>query len=649
VKQNRLSQEELYKAWSEFISLGEVKNGSVRAEILESWKRCRKMGINPFQKKAPLVLTQKELEERRKRKEELISVSLPIMQNLNSFVTGSGFIVILADEDGVIIEISGNKDVAEAVQRGNFIPGADWSEKGAGTNAVGTALILDQPVQVFSYEHYCISSHKWTCSAAPIHDTNGRIIGVLNMSGSYEKVHLHTLGMVVAAVNAIENLLKVQHELRYRTTIMESISDGLVAIDCNMNIKQFNQAAAKLLKSSNLKNKQVEEIFGKRNLALFVNALKGRKITDQEIDIPTKAGKVCCTATVRSIVGKDGRSNGIVLILNEFARTRRLVNRMFGAQAKFTFDDIIGKNEKLVKAINIARTAAGSNSNILLLGESGTGKDVFAQAIHNESNRARGPFVAINCAAIPRELISSELFGYVEGAFTGAKRGGNPGKFELADGGTLFLDEIGEMPLDLQTMLLRVLEQRFVVRIGGQEVIPVDVRIIAATNRDLLAEVEKGNFRKDLYYRLNVVNINLIPLRERKDDIPILVEYFLKRLEQTLGKHFTHIQPEVWKVFQAYHWPGNIRELQNVLERAANIATGDVLSVEHLPPELIEKNINSNKESHLPLEQYEKKIIINLLKEYKGNISKAAARLGIARSTLYRKINKFGIDRNVYC
>jgi transcriptional regulator with PAS, ATPase and Fis domain len=455
--------------------------------------------------------------------------------------------------------------------------------------------------------------------------------------------------MVVAAVNAIENLLKVQHELRYRTTIMESISDGLVAIDCNMNIKQFNQAAAKLLKSSNLKNKQVEEIFGKRNLALFVNALKGRKITDQEIDIPTKAGKVCCTATVRSIVGKDGRSNGIVLILNEFARTRRLVNRMFGAQAKFTFDDIIGKNEKLVKAINIARTAAGSNSNILLLGESGTGKDVFAQAIHNESNRARGPFVAINCAAIPRELISSELFGYVEGAFTGAKRGGNPGKFELADGGTLFLDEIGEMPLDLQTMLLRVLEQRFVVRIGGQEVIPVDVRIIAATNRDLLAEVEKGNFRKDLYYRLNVVNINLIPLRERKDDIPILVEYFLKRLEQTLGKHFTHIQPEVWKVFQAYHWPGNIRELQNVLERAANIATGDVLSVEHLPPELIEKNINSNKESHLPLEQYEKKIIINLLKEYKGNISKAAARLGIARSTLYRKINKFGIDRNVYC
>lgn len=646
---NRLSQEELYNAWKEFVTIGEVETGTVRAEVLESWRRCKQSNINPFQKKAPIALTQEELNLRRERKSELISVSLPVMQNLNSFVIGSGFVVILADEDGIILEISGNKDVAELVQRGNFVPGADWSEGGAGTNAVGTALRLNKPVQIFSYEHYCVSSHMWTCSASPIRDPNGRIIGVLNMSGSYQKVNNHTLGMVVAAVNAIENLLIVQQELRYRTTIMESMSEGLVAIDRHMNITQVNRAAAKLLKSSDLAGRHAGEIFGEHNFSLFINIFSGKKVTDREVDIPTQSGKISCTVTARPIKCKGGQNQGVVLVLNELARTRRLVNRMSGAHARLTFRDIIGQNKEFLKCVNIAKTAAGSASNILLLGESGTGKDVFAQAIHNESYRAKGAFIAINCAAMPRELIGSELFGYAEGAFTGAKRDGNPGKFELADGGTLFLDEIGEMPLELQTMLLRVLEQRSIVRIGGQEVVPVDVRIIAATNKNLLAEVGQGRFRKDLYYRLNVININLIPLRERKDDIPALVECFLGRLGFVLGKRFTSIEPEVWEIFDSYNWPGNVRELQNVLERAANIATGEVLSIDLLPLELLETKQRAVNKSYLPLEQYEKNIITNLLDEYEGNISRVAAHLGIARTTLYRKMNKLGIDRNPTC
>ncbi|MCL4442129.1 MAG: sigma 54-interacting transcriptional regulator, partial [Firmicutes bacterium] len=209
---------------------------------------------------------------------------------------------------------------------------------------------------------------------------------------------------------------------------------------------------------------------------------------------------------------------------------------MVGARAKFTFDDLIGKNAAYLKTVQLAKTAANSSSNVLLLGESGTGKEVFAQAIHNAGCRANEPFIAINCAALPRDLIGSELFGYTEGAFTGAKKGGSPGKFELADGGTIFLDEIGEMPLEMQANLLRVLQEKTLVRIGGQQVIPVNVRVIAATNRNLMEEVEKKNFRSDLYYRLNVLTINMLPLRNRKDDILPLTSFFIEKINRRLGR-----------------------------------------------------------------------------------------------------------------
>ncbi|TYO95240.1 transcriptional regulator of acetoin/glycerol metabolism [Geothermobacter ehrlichii] len=640
----------LYEAWQKFVTKKEFNREEVRDVILQSWQNCTKLGISPYQKKVNRVFTGEELQKRINENQALIKVSLPVMENLYRFVAGSGFVVTLTDKEGIILVSIGDEDVAESFAKGNFVAGADWSEASAGTNAIGLSLSLGKPIQTFSYEHFCICSHHTTCSSAPIHDPQGRIIGVLDMTGTYEKVHSHTLGMVVAASYGIEMQLESQEAWdqchiadSYKVAIMESISEGILATDGNGIVTHANNYAGKILETAPDKIVGLRvSTFLKPSHSLQKNFDLSRKITDQEADILIKGKKKKVIITVRAITGLGIGQKGTVIILNEISRTKRLVQRMVGAESKMTFEDILGQDEKFLASVRLAKTAASSFSNVLLLGESGTGKDVFAQAIHNASQCSNGPFVAINCGAIPRELISSELFGYTEGAFTGAKRGGQPGKFELADGGTIFLDEIGEMPLELQTMLLRVVEQKAVVRIGGKEVIPVNVRLIAATNRNLKEEVEKGNFRRDLYYRLNVITIPLLPLREHKSDIPLLAEAFIQKMNSFLGKNITTVDDKVWKCLNSYDWPGNVRELYNVLERAMNIVEGSTLELETFPPELL--NVKKQRSTHRNFEQLEKELITEVLDEFDGNVSRAAEKLGIARSTLYRKMEKYGLN-----
>jgi transcriptional regulator with PAS, ATPase and Fis domain len=284
-----------------------------------------------------------------------------------------------------------------------------------------------------------------------------------------------------------------------------------------------------------------------------------------------------------------------------------------------------------------------SNSNVLLLGESGSGKDIFAQAIHNASARSNGPYVAINCAAIPRDLISSELFGYSEGAFTGSKRGGNQGKFELADGGTIFLDEIAETPLELQSVLLRVIEDKSITRIGGSRVTSVDVRIIAATNKNLKEEVRKGRFRDDLYYRFNVFTIQMVPLRDRLEDIPLLVECFVQKICDAMGKKRVRVDGRVLEKFMSYSWPGNIRELQNIIERMINVVHTDELTVDLIPSEVLH---GPSRAEVLPRVESPRDRERQLLEKmvHSGLTKKEiASRMQMARSTLYRKLEKYNL------
>jgi transcriptional regulator with PAS, ATPase and Fis domain len=337
-------------------------------------------------------------------------------------------------------------------------------------------------------------------------------------------------------------------------------------------------------------------------------------------------------------------------------KIKKIVNRLSGSQAAFHFEDIVGKNGDLLEAIRVASLAAGKDSNVLLSGESGTGKELFAQAIHNASYRRNEPFLAINCGAIPRELLGSELFGYVDGAFTGAKRGGRPGKFELASGGTLFLDEIGDMPLEQQVALLRVLQEKKVTRIGSDKVVPVNVRIICATNKDLQREVEKGSFRQDIYYRLNVVSIALPPLRGHDEDIELLFNHFLEMVCRKLGTGIPWVDPEVIKCLQRYDWPGNVRQLQNIVERIINLTNGNEIGMNHLPEEIVAPFLIDTKETGSPycernitairssskqsLREKEYEEIIQLLARNQGNVSRVAQELGVDRSTIYRRMRQ---------
>jgi transcriptional regulator with PAS, ATPase and Fis domain len=321
-----------------------------------------------------------------------------------------------------------------------------------------------------------------------------------------------------------------------------------------------------------------------------------------------------------------------------------LAKRFGGNYAKYQFKDIKGNNPTLLKQKELAKIAARTNSRILIIGESGTGKELFAQAIHNYSKRKNEPFVAVSCAAIPRDLIESELFGYRGGAFTGARRDGQVGKFELANNGTLFLDEVNGLPLDLQSKLLRVLQQNEITRLGDTQTTPVDVRVIAASNLDLMTEVEKHNFREDFYYRLNVMEINVPPLRERMDDLALLINHIMERQSQEMNIKKPEISDDVFKILNAYRWPGNVRELENCIERALLLSQGHTILKAHFPERIHSKKSKDFEYSAVSLNSGLKDIIKASLHRCGGNVSMAARELKISRSTLYRKMKEFGFN-----
>jgi transcriptional regulator with PAS, ATPase and Fis domain len=343
--------------------------------------------------------------------------------------------------------------------------------------------------------------------------------------------------------------------------------------------------------------------------------------------------------------------SGLVIQFSDSGHVRCAVNRISSAHAYYTFDNITGDSGAIKavkqKAINVSK----SNSSVVIMGESGTGKELFAQAIHNESLRKEGPFVAVNCASIPPELIASELFGYVEGAFTGARKGGSMGKFEYAHHGSLFLDEIGELPLYAQAILLRVLQERIVTRVGSNIAIPIDVRLISATNKNLRKMMKEGTFRSDLYFRIQVIPLYLPPLRERITDLPLHINYYLDYFNDCLGKNVKRVSPKALFYLLRYPWPGNLRELRNFIEYSINNAVGNTIELEDLSGDILEYFEGDELEDPSQVTSREKefcteerKKILRSLLEHNGNKSKVAEVLGIARSTLYHKIKEYKLD-----
>lgn len=649
------------KAWELFTSQGILKRELIRDVIADSWLRSKACHVDPLTKNIKIKLNDEQLAKRRQQFKRLLKTAKHFMESLHKIVGSTGLIVRLTDRDGYILECIGDMELIERYGNLNLYIGCNVKEEEIGTNAIGTALAIGMPIQVLGAEHYCKQYHNWTSSACPIRDEKGEILGVLSMTGPCENVHPHTLGMVLAAAESIENEMKLEQTNKQLKTankhfyaIMESISEGLITIDNRGIVMDINLFARRFLSlnEEDIVGKSINIILDKTNTNKILKIISnGKKYEESEVYFKTKSGrKISCIISVTPI--KDTSTHeveGIVITFKEARKVHKLVNKIVGAEAIYTFEDILGESKKIKDTIKLASAAANSDATILLLGESGTGKEMFAHSIHNKSPRRNKPFVFLNCAAIPRDLVATELFGYVEGAFTGAKRGGHPGKFELADGGTIFLDEIGDMPLETQTNLLRVLETKEVVRIGGHHVIPTNVRVIAATHKDLKKEVELGNFRRDLFYRLNVMPIHIPPIRNRRKDIKIFIDYFLEKISTNLGKKINGVSDSFYEGMMNYSWPGNVRELQNVMQLAINIVDNHgVLEYEHLPSHMkLKDTAKDTPQNHglskelLTLEEIERIAISKTIREVDGNMALAAKILGIGRSTLYRKMDKY--------
>ncbi len=663
------------EAWERFMRSGEIDSSVVRPMIAESWKRCRRIRLDPYDRECFARGPETGSGSRLEANAEFIDIAWPLVEVLYKAAKGAGFRVDLVDSEGYFLKRTGDeRNVEEAGVIESFL-GYNRQESRVGTCGIGLALLTEQPVQVVGAEHFNFHIHSQTCSSAPIRDSDGKIIGVLNMTGHRNLVHKHTLGMVIAVVEAIERqfaLKKSARELKlaneFLRTVIGSMNDGLIVVDKKGVVTHFNSVAAKILCL------KPEEVVGFRSQAIFnmfpeiqqacISA--GQEIQDQEVVIRGRNGSTRCLMSIRFVSEEFGKVSGTAIILNKMERVHKLVHRMVGAQARFRFSDIIGDDRRFMDAMALAKNAAKTSLKVLLQGESGTGKELFAEAIHNASLWRDGPFVAVNCAAVPRDLIESELFGYEEGAFTGARKGGKPGRFELAEKGTLFLDEVESMPLDMQPKLLRVLEDGQIVRVGGSEVIPVDVRVIAATNQDLATEVENGNFRADLFYRLNSIVIHLPPLRERPGDIAHFVEHFLRKAARALTKAVLSVDREALEALCSYHYPGNVRELENIIERAVLVAQNGKLTLQCLPAKVLRnddlreslkeransstfesENIKTEDARPYCLSELEKNAISMTLKRTGGNVSRAARILGLGRNTLYRKIKEFGISNSV--
>ena len=459
----------------------------------------------------------------------------------------------------------------------------------------------------------------------------------------------------IAGRERLEQLHAIQHQL---TTLFDTVQEGIIAVDRNGKIVNINAAAAKMLQVSQ------KPVLGKE-LALLLSGLPladslttGHDVFNREAFRLIRGQRVYYVATVKTWLGGT-EVWGAVVTLREMAEVKKIVSNFSTQEHCFSFEMILGDSPALAKAKQEAAQAAAGNVTVLIQGESGTGKELFARAIHNASARRDKPIIAINCAAIPEALLESELFGYEEGAFTGARRGGKPGKFELADGGTVFLDEIGDMSLSLQAKLLRVLQERKIERVGSTETTAIDVRIIAATHKDIEAMVRQGEFRQDLYYRINVFPLQIPSLRQRRQDLPLLIERFLARYRDKMAKNVEGIDADAYACLLEYGWPGNIRELENTIEYLVSIADGKIIEQRHIPQRILIAGktaqpgspVQAQPTRLLTIAELEKRAILSAIEQF-GLTMRGKAQLtqvlGISKATLYRKLKQYNIAIALY-
>jgi len=566
----------------------------------------------------------------------LYSHAVPAMETLYQQIANTHNSVLLTDARGVILHSLGDADFLEKANRVALTPGVDWSEESKGTNAIGTALAEQAPTTVHADQHYLTANHFLTCSAAPIADHHGAVIGVLDVSGDRRSFHKHTMALVRMSALMIENQLfsaafenAITLHFHTRPEFIGTLMEGIASFTPDGRFLAANRNGLFQLGLSTpaLQAHSFSSLFGLPVAKLYDHY---RSAAPGLLDLCMHNGvRVCVRAELRLKHGRRLLADAPALP----APAAPVQPERANLQALNTGD------ARLAQAIAKVDKVLGRGVPILITGETGTGKEWLAQAIHRDSPRARGPFVAVNCAAIPEALIESELFGYEDGAFTGARRKGAPGRIMQAHGGTLFLDEIGDMPLALQARLLRVLEERKVVPLGGAKPLAVDVELVCATNHDLRRRIADGQFREDLYYRLNGLVVKLPSLRERSD-----LDAIVSKMLGGAGQQ-RRVADEVLRLFRRHAWPGNLRQLASLL-RTASLMAGDddEIGLHHLPDDFLDDLAAAPAKPlaaaapDAKLDDLELSAILRTLDAHGGNVSAAARALGVSRNTIYRKL-----------
>ena len=644
------------KAREALLNKGSLSDDSVRPIIQASWQRCVSEAVNPLVAHKTIELDEQQLESVRESYRELISASEPILRDAKDLLAESGTIMHLVAPTGMILCSHGDDHTRDLANDFSLVPGANWNESVAGTNAIGTALNVGSAVQVHAYEHFCENISNWTCSAAVIRDPfENKILGAVNISGLKHTLHDYCLALAVSGARRIEGQLAqlqmAKRDLLLGVTLERFSSagnDGLLLLDLHGRLVRTNH--------------QADRVIAARGLKIDLHAVNPILTLNEQGRFAECSGSILNQLESRWIepLMHQGEQIGFIAAIPFPTPKHTATVRTPGKEAVTSqesdsgFSRLVGRNPLFIKSIQQAARLAKAPIPVLIQGETGVGKELFASAMHEMSPASSQEFIALNCGSLSRDLLAGELFGYVDGAFTGARRGGMIGKIEAASGGTLFLDEIGEMPLDLQPMFLRVLQESEICRIGETQPRKVNFRLIAATNRDLALEVAEGRFRMDLYYRISSMTLTIPPLRERSDDIVLLAEHILTGLAAQHGGTKKQLSTELRALLKKHHWPGNIRELSNLITAAYFLTDSELLSPDDLPANMLnhaapasESTIGDSDASN-PLDQAEKEVICRVIQEQGGNLTRAARQLKIAKSTLYIKLSKYGIDRSAF-
>jgi len=609
------------EAWERFLT--GVSNAAIptRNFVVASWLRSQQLGIDPTGRSAPLVVHGDAIEALRRRHADLVSAASAVFAQVADVFSGSRSLMLLTNNEGVVLEVVGDPQTLEQAQDIHLTHGGDWRERSVGTNGIGTAIATGRPAQVHAAEHFCEGIKAWTCAAAPIFEpTTGAMLGVVDISGPPSTYQRNNLSLAMSTARQVEMVLAARatdERMRLLEVCLGRISEadvaGMIAID---RAGRLVHRTGRLL-----------------NLVSIGQRVPG---LDADMDIEDWARKLPdgLRAEWLSPVTVDGRVIGAMLVVPPPPRAT--------PASTSAFDAILGQSSAMAEVFKRARHLVGKQVPVLIEGETGTGKELFARAIHG-AHDPRRPFIVFNCGSVSRDLLGAELFGHVRGAFTGATNEGRPGRFELANGGTLCLDEIGELPLELQPFLLRVLEDGVVYRLGDGQPRRVEVRLLALTNRILTDEVAAGRFRRDLYHRISVTRICPPPLRDRHGDLELLVAHFNATLAERHEVPQRRFGTQILNLLAAYSWPGNVRELRNTVESLLLMSDAPDVRLDELAAGFSTEPIGASPSSDAPasLARAERDAIVGAVRLSRGNLSAAAKSLGVSRSTLYRKSERY--------